>query len=362
MGCASSKRVEASLDVYRPAPASFAVFDINAIQEPWLVVDAAKQQEHNAKPNFVPTQILEKLNKLEAEQAPHSWDEVSKALEDLKPSLVQPNSVPVGATPAKPNPVQPTAKGSNVPRKRFSFHTLEELDAKLSPKPAAELKKTESMRTESRSEAPPPPSEKTTLDVTIKPVKENIFIVRDRLEREREGKQARFDKLMSMRVDPLSEYPEKCPPGGKDAVVIYTTSLRGVRRTHEDCNRAREVLEGHGVVFDERDVSLHGEFLSELKELLGEGTSVPRVFVKGRYVGGVEELVELDESGRLGRMMSHARVEKGVGRQACGGCGGVRFVPCLDCGGSCKVVSHNGDKGRCPKCNENGLVHCAACL
>lgn len=364
MGCASSKRIEASLDAYRPAPASFAVFDINSIQEPWLVIDA-KQQEHNEKPNFVPTQVLEKLNNLEAEQAPHSWDEVSKALEDLKPSLVQPKPAPVVATPEKLGSVQQPAKGSNVPRKSVSFHTLEELDAKLSSKPAHELKKTESMRTESnklesRIEVPPP-TEKT-VGVTIKPVKENIFIVRDRLEREKEGKLASFDRLMSKRVDPLSEYPEKCPPRGNDTVVIYTTSLRGVRRTYEDCNKVRAVLEGHRVVFDERDVSLHGEFLSELKELVGEGTSMPRVFVKGRYVGGVEELVELNESGRLGKMMSHARLERGVGRQACEGCGGARFVPCLDCGGSCKVVLINGDKERCRKCNENGLVHCPACI
>jgi hypothetical protein len=39
MGCNSSKRIEASEDVYLPPPSSFAVFDINSIQEPWLVVD-----------------------------------------------------------------------------------------------------------------------------------------------------------------------------------------------------------------------------------------------------------------------------------------------------------------------------------
>ncbi|KDO76586.1 hypothetical protein CISIN_1g0446791mg, partial [Citrus sinensis] len=193
----------------------------------------------------------------------------------------------------------------------------------------------------------------------FKPVKENIFIVRDRMEREKEGKQAKYEKLIR---DPLSDFPEKCPPGGSDGVVIYTTSLRGVRRTYEDCNRVRSIFEVNRVVTDERDVSLHGQFLNELKDLFGgETVTVPRVFIKGRYVGGVDELTELNESGKLGRMLRSARVEMGIGRQACEGCGGARFVPCFDCGGSCKVVLATGDKQRCGVCNENGLVHCPAC-
>lgn len=81
-----------------------------------------------------------------------------------------------------------------------------------------------------------------------------------------------------------------------------------------------------------------------------------------RYVGGVEEVVGMNEMGRLGRLLRAARVERGVGWKACEGCGGARFVPCLECGGSCKLIL-KGDiiKERCPKCNENGLIHCPAC-
>lgn len=197
----------------------------------------------------------------------------------------------------------------------------------------------------------------------IKPVKENIFIVRDRMERQKGETEANYEKRVRWERDPLSHYPERCPPGGGEAVVIYTTSLGGVRKTFGECNRARDILEGHRVVFDERDVALHGEFLKEIKELVGE-VALPRVFVKGRYLGGLEELVELNETGRLGRMLNATRVVRGAGRLGCGGCGGARFVPCLDCGGSCKVVLADApDKlQRCPKCNENGLVHCPACL
>ncbi|KAG8659032.1 uncharacterized protein At3g28850 [Manihot esculenta] len=366
MGCSSSKRVEATLDVYRPPPSSFAVFDINSIQEPWLSLDNSAR-ENQEKSTHLPAPILEKLNKLESD-APHSWEEVSKALEELnnKNSVVAPVRPSTLNPPAKVTAASanPTPEKTPPPRKSSSFHTLEELDAKLSSKPQKELRKTESLRTElKKPEATKIESRVMVEPATesgnvIKPVKENIFILRDRQEREKEGKMANYDKI---KWDPLSDFPEKCPPGGGDSVVIYTTSLRGVRRTYEDCNRLRSLLEVHRVVFDERDVSLHGEFLNEIRELLGEEGSVPRVFVKGRYIGGVEKVVELNESGRLGRILNWARVERGVGRQACEGCGGARFMPCLDCGGSCKVIV-DGVKERCGKCNENGLVLCPACL
>ncbi|PRQ17359.1 putative thioredoxin-like protein [Rosa chinensis] len=370
MGCASSKRVEAAVD-YKPAPASFAVFNINGIQEPWLGLEnTTSQQEETKKPVHVPAQILDKLDESDAAAAPQTWDEVSKALENLKPNL-SPKPSPAPSPVIKKEPEEERRK----PRKSLSFdsfHTLEELDNKLTAPKTAGLKKSESMNSlqrkkpepVNRSRSPlgmPSPDTQTQTESTVgyKSVKENIFIKRDRMERQKEGQVAVIDKLISLR-DPLSDYPEKCPPGGAETVVIYTTSLRGVRRTYEDCQRVKSVFEVNRLVYDERDVSLHGEFLTELKGLVGEGLGVPRVFVKGRYVGGVEEVVELNESGRLGRIVKWARVETGVGPQACGGCGGARFVPCMECGGSCKVVI--GDKKeRCPKCNENGLVYCVAC-
>ncbi|KAK3155287.1 hypothetical protein QOZ80_2BG0201240 [Eleusine coracana subsp. coracana] len=48
--------------------------------------------------------------------------------------------------------------------------------------------------------------------------------------------------------------------------------------------------------------------------------------------------------------------------EACSGCGGVRFVPCEECSGSCKVyLEEVGSFRRCPECNENGLVRCPLC-
>jgi glutaredoxin domain-containing cysteine-rich protein 1 len=372
MGCGSSTRIKATVDdAYRPAPASFAVFNINAIEEPWMVVDHAPQ-EHQEKPSHVPTPILEKLSTFEAD-APHTWDEVSKALQldDLKkpPPLAasaKPETEPL-RTPAHDS----TPPTKNTPRKSRSFHTVDELDAKVSSKKPTAIATPAKSETKPLSSNPENNAPRKSLsfhapelnrtesnravseDFKPTPLRENIFILKDRLERQKG----------EPKKDPLSEFPARCPlDGGADKVVLYTTSLRGVRRTYEDCSRARAVMEGHGVVYEERDVSLHGEYLNELRELLNdESLTLPRVFVKGRYIGGVEQLVELNESGRLGRILGLARVERGVVRQACEGCGGKRFVPCLECGGSCKLVKSGLEKERCGQCNENGLVYCPAC-
>ncbi|KAK6117003.1 hypothetical protein DH2020_049247 [Rehmannia glutinosa] len=344
MGCTSSKRIEATVDVYRPAPSSFAVFDVNAIEEPWLNGDADDDDydsHDDQKPSHVPNPILEKLKAIE--DAPRSWDEVSKALEDLKPKL---NAAAAAAVP-DPNPKKgsatPPAQNSpaakpRTPRKSFSFHTLEELEAKVSPKPTdqpkrandpfskPELRRFNSTRTESKTEL------KNGFHPEVpKSLKENIFILRDRQEREKEGKQGGFVKR-----DPLSDFEEICPPGGADTVVVYTTSLGGVRRTYEDCNRVRQLMETHQLVFDERDVALDGGFLTELRGLLGEGAGVPRVFVKGRYIGGAEEVVGLNETGRLSRILNWARVERGAGRLGCGGVAGRGLCRVWSVGGAVK--------------------------
>ncbi|KAL4570651.1 hypothetical protein LXL04_026310 [Taraxacum kok-saghyz] len=375
MGCASSKQVDAGIvDVYRPAATGYAVFDIDAIKEPWL---AAAEQEDDEKPPpekpvmHLPAPILEKLDN--DEDAPRSWDEVSKQLEDLKPTLNSPTPPPPHPTPADTSPAPVPAK--KIKRRSFSFHTIEELEnntkTKTANKQASTMKKTESFnelnkfgsrlrRTDPGTKSVSATGSGSVLPPVIdgyKSLKENPFLLRDQVEREKQGLPPLW-----MKRDPLEDYEEICPPGGSEKVIIYTTSLGGIRRTYEDCNIVRSIMELHGFVYEERDVSLHGEFRTQLKELLGELVSVPRMFVKGRYIGGVDEIVGLNETGRLRRILSRVGIEKQVGRQACEGCGGARFVPCVECGGSCKVVvDGKKEKERCPECNENGLMYCPMC-
>lgn len=158
----------------------------------------------------------------------------------------------------------------------------------------------------------------------------------------------------------LEEYEKRCPPGGENAVVMYTTTLRGIRKTFEDCNTARSTIESHHVQVLERDVSMHSAFKEELRGLMGKKeVKVPVVFIKGRLIGGADEVVKLEEEGKLGILFG------GIPKAAaavCDGCAGVRFIMCMDCNGSCKVLDGDGKKTvKCGECNENGLIQCPIC-
>ncbi|OWM72147.1 hypothetical protein CDL15_Pgr018030 [Punica granatum] len=70
---------------------------------------------------------------------------------------------------------------------------------------------------------------------------------------------------------------------------------------------------------------------------------------------------ELSKTGQFERMLGMAGIENGVGRQTCEGCGRADSCRAWTAGGSFKVVVGDS-KERCGFGNENGLVHCPACL
>ncbi|XP_010423654.1 PREDICTED: uncharacterized protein At3g28850-like [Camelina sativa] len=160
----------------------------------------------------------------------------------------------------------------------------------------------------------------------------------------------------------LENFPVKCPPGGENSVVIYITTLRGIRKTFEDCNVVRSILDSHEVRFSERDVSMHSVFKEEIRGLVGaKQVKIPAVFVKGRMVGSVEEVMKLEEEGKLGILLEGIPAAR-LGGGCCRGCGGMRFVMCVVCNGSCKVMEkEKKSMVKCLECNENGLVLCPIC-
>ncbi|BAA92911.1 peptide transporter protein -like [Oryza sativa Japonica Group] len=390
MGCAGSKDVTVA-DVYRPPPTSVSLFDISAIEEPWLIATGKKndeeeeeedeeeeeeeEEEEGKKPTttVMPLPLLDKLDGYDL--APASWSEVSKALEDIKPALSSNTTTTENAKkktkkkkkkqPAPP-PQPPTTTTTVLPE---PVKAIEAAAKKAAAAPSARGANEEVDRR-------PPPPELTGRRV----VKDNPFLMRDRENKGNDGGAAAAAARWRRR-DPFEGYPERRPPGASGGgVVLYTTTLRGVRRTFEDCERARKAVEacaeavsaagGSPVVVDERDVSLHGEYLRELRGLAGAGDAPPRLFVMGRYLGGADACAELAESGKLREMMRWARARgeacAAKDGRGCEGCGGARFVPCWECGGSCKVVAAGAtaaaaDVERCAKCNENGLMLCPIC-
>lgn len=149
--------------------------------------------------------------------------------------------------------------------------------------------------------------------------------------------------------------------GTEDRVVVYFTSLRGIRRTFEDCCAARMIIRGFRVMVDERDISMDSAYRKELQGVLGEkNMKLPQVFIRGKHIGGADVIKQLHEVGDLAKMLKGLPVRPPG--YVCEGCGDVRFVPCSGCSGSRKIYDEDEDQlKRCLECNENGLIRCPAC-
>lgn len=76
-------------------------------------------------------------------------------------------------------------------------------------------------------------------------------------------------------------------------VEIYTKSWCGY------CARAKDLLSRKGVVFDEYDISMGGPKRQEMLERAPGAATVPQIFIDNHHVGGCDDLVALDRSGKL---------------------------------------------------------------
>ncbi|KAJ4905055.1 Glutaredoxin family protein [Raphanus sativus] len=149
----------------------------------------------------------------------------------------------------------------------------------------------------------------------------------------------------------------------EDKIVLYFTTLRGIRKTYEDCCCVRTILRGFQVTVDERDISMDSKYRKELRSMLGDADKpvcLPQVFIGDTYIGGIEEIMKLNDSGELSEMLIGFPACESLG--TCRSCGDARFVPCSNCDGSTKVFEERDEMfKRCSKCNENGLLRCREC-
>jgi len=76
-------------------------------------------------------------------------------------------------------------------------------------------------------------------------------------------------------------------------VQVYTTPYCAF------CVRAKMLLERRGVEFEEIDVSGDPELRTKLVEMSGGRRTVPQIFVNDAIIGGYEELMALDDAGKL---------------------------------------------------------------
>ena len=83
-------------------------------------------------------------------------------------------------------------------------------------------------------------------------------------------------------------------------VEIYTSFFCGF------CYRAKSLLDRKKAEYDEIDIMLHPNRRAEMIERAAGKTSVPQIFIDGAHIGGSEELLALEQEGRLDDLLAAA--------------------------------------------------------
>lgn len=81
-------------------------------------------------------------------------------------------------------------------------------------------------------------------------------------------------------------------------IEIYTKAFCGF------CARAKALLDGKGVEYEEFDVTMGGPKHAEMLERAPGRTTVPQIFIDGRHIGGSDELAALERRGELESLLS----------------------------------------------------------
>jgi glutaredoxin 3 len=70
------------------------------------------------------------------------------------------------------------------------------------------------------------------------------------------------------------------------------------------CARAKKLLDGKGVAYEEIDISMGGEKRNEMLQRANGRHTVPQIFIGDRHVGGSDDLAELERSGQLDPLLA----------------------------------------------------------
>jgi glutaredoxin 3 len=69
------------------------------------------------------------------------------------------------------------------------------------------------------------------------------------------------------------------------------------------CHMAKELLKSKGAAFEEIDVSGRSDLRQVLKERAGGRHTVPQIWIGDVHIGGCDDLMGLERSGRLNELL-----------------------------------------------------------
>jgi glutaredoxin 3 len=80
-------------------------------------------------------------------------------------------------------------------------------------------------------------------------------------------------------------------------VEIYTKAFCGY------CFRAKRLLDGKGVEYEEYDITMGGPKRAEMIDRAHGRTTVPQIFIDDAHIGGSDDLAEAERSGKLDTLL-----------------------------------------------------------
>src|SRR5436190_3884165 len=92
---------------------------------------------------------------------------------------------------------------------------------------------------------------------------------------------------------PWVESIERLEPTSMSRILLYTTQFCGY------CRAAKNLLRSKGLDYDEIDVALDVGKRTEMVQRARGLRTVPQIFIRGRHVGGYDELAALERDGKL---------------------------------------------------------------
>ena len=82
------------------------------------------------------------------------------------------------------------------------------------------------------------------------------------------------------------------------AIEIYTRPGCGY------CSAAKSLLDRKKATFTEFDIARNPSWRQEMYDRAGQGSTFPQIWIGETYVGGCDDLYELDREGKLDAMLS----------------------------------------------------------
>jgi glutaredoxin 3 len=81
-------------------------------------------------------------------------------------------------------------------------------------------------------------------------------------------------------------------------VEIYTKPTCGF------CHMAKRLLDAKGISFSEVNISAQPERRAEMIQRANGGSTVPQIFIGGTHLGGCDDLMGLERSGKLDALLA----------------------------------------------------------